>query len=484
MPLFDAATTQHLSAPFWFVQFFKTLGFALHTIPVGTILIGLPFALLLWIFGGVNSKRLAQRLFQQIPIFIAFGINFGIVPLLFVQLAYSKAFYTSTILLAWHWIAVLPLLLVAYYCGYLCSSGAKKERIWRSAFFALISAVCFVGVGLVFTSVWTFFERPYEWERVLNDSSHSFSLKNLGELTLGGFGSASGLGIFWKDPTILLRFGGFFGLSFFALATWIVFDAYFVYRGPRPLTREEAARLRESGQEEENVDESGKKIKRRKPRKPIQENPETFPFWASSVACVLLLLGLATTIPTLGKYLLISAQSLKDEEFWNDTLWNALLIGMCASAALPALFLMIAKLRKMSGRTLAVLMTLCEFLLVGCYAVLRQILQNARLHGFYDPSAFADASAVQWTPIFAFLGVFIAAFFLIVILLMRMAATDGRGGKKSDKKRKPRKATEAPAEPKDSGNVKKPKGTPEPTREQPPKSVSTHPTGKNNIRRL
>ena len=484
MQLFDAASSPSLSAPLWFIQFFKTLGFALHTIPVGTILIGLPLALLLWIFGGVNSKRLAQRLFQQIPIFIAFGINFGIVPLLFVQLAYAKAFYTSTILLAWHWLAVLPLLFVAYYGSYLCASGAKKEKIWRSAFFALVSSICFLGIGLVFTSVWTFFERPYEWERVLADSSYSFSLKQLGELTLGGFGSASGLGTYWKDPTLFMRFGGFLGLSFFALATWIVFDAYFAYRGPRPLTREEAARLKDDGQDEDEVDESDKKIKRRRRRKPIQENPETFPFWASSVACVFLVLGLATTIPTLGKYFLTSAEALKDEEYWNDALWNALLIGMCASAALPALFLMIAKLRKMSGRTLAVLMTLCEFVLVGCYASARQILQNARLHTFYDPSVYDDPSAVQWTPIFAFLGVFVVVLFVIIVFLGRMAATDGRGGKKSDKKKKARKASDASSDSKDSSNGKKTKGSNESVRDQGSSSGSQRPTLKNNIRRL
>ena len=55
MPLFDAATAQGLPAPFWFVQLFKTLGFALHLIPMGIILVGLPFSLLFWLgVGSVN----------------------------------------------------------------------------------------------------------------------------------------------------------------------------------------------------------------------------------------------------------------------------------------------------------------------------------------------------------------------------------------------------------------------------------------------
>ncbi len=441
MPLFDVAASQGLPAPFWFVQLFKTLGFALHLIPMGLILVGLPFSTIFWLVGGVNAKRLAQRIFQQIPVVIALGINFGIVPLLFVQLAYPKAFYTPTILVAWHWLGILPLTLVAYYASYLSASGAKREKLWSTAFWACVATLCFIGVGLIFSSVWTLFERPYEWETILNNSARSF--KELGGLALGGQGAASGLGLYWRDASIFLRFGGIVGLAFYALATWVVFDAYYVYNGPRALTKEEQAALKESAMEEEEEEEGGKR-RRKRIRKPIQEDPGKFQFWSVSIAFLFVFLGVLTIVPTLGQYALQSAEALRNVEWWNNTLWIVLLVGIITSLTLPILFLTIAKFRKMSGRALACCMTVCELALVGFYATMRQVLQNVRLHPYFDPSALNDPNAVQWSPILAFIGAFLLVVVLIIALVVCMSGASGTRGKKSGEKKikKSKKSTD------------------------------------------
>ena len=456
MPLFDAATAQGLPAPFWFVQLFKTLGFALHLIPMGIILVGLPFSLLFWLgVGSVNGKRLAQRIFQQIPIFIALGINFGIVPLLFVQLAYPKAFYTPTILLSWHWLGVLPLTLVAYYASYLCASGAKKERLWSTAFWACVATVCFVAVGLVFSSVWTLFERPYEWAGLWDASAKT--VKTLGGLKLGGDGAASGLAYYWQDPSIYLRFGGILGLAFYALATWVVFDSFYVYNGPRPLTKEEQAAMKNRLAEEDEGEEDGKK-RRKKARKPIQEEPAKFQFWTISISFLCVLLGIITIVPTLGQYLWQSANQLRELEVWSEPLWITLLVGSISALALPIIFLSIAKLRKMSGRALACCMTFCELVLIGCFATMRQILQNVRLSPYFDPSALNDPNAVQWTPILAFLGAFLVAVALIVALIVCMNGASGSRGKKSGEK-KNKKVKKSSEEVESSDDSKKNKET-------------------------
>ena len=194
MPVFDVASFQGASAPYWFIELFKTLGFALHLLPMGLWLVGLPVSILLWIPGRAASKRLAQRFFQQVPILVAGGVCFGFLPLLFTQFAYPKAFYTSAILLGGHWLAILLALLVGYYASCLAASRARAERIWRTAFYACVATCCYVVVGLIHSSFWVFFERPYEWESVWASSSES-----LGGLWVGGAGTACGLGVYWYD---------------------------------------------------------------------------------------------------------------------------------------------------------------------------------------------------------------------------------------------------------------------------------------------
>ncbi len=50
--------------------------------------------------GVQQGERFGGRLLRQMPIIVAVGVNLGVVPLLFVQLAYAKVFYPATILMA------------------------------------------------------------------------------------------------------------------------------------------------------------------------------------------------------------------------------------------------------------------------------------------------------------------------------------------------------------------------------------------------
>ena len=65
------------------------------------------------------------------PVIVAVGVNLGIVPLLFVQLAYYKVFYPATILMAWFWLAIIVLLIPAYYGVYAYAWGLRGRRASR-----------------------------------------------------------------------------------------------------------------------------------------------------------------------------------------------------------------------------------------------------------------------------------------------------------------------------------------------------------------
>ena len=117
-----------MPAPIWFVQFFKALGFTLHMVPMNLWFAGLLLALWLHWRGGPHGRCFAGRLIKQMPVIVALGVNFGIVPLLFIQLAYYKVFYPATILMAWYWLAIVVLLIPAYYGIYIYAWGLAGGR--------------------------------------------------------------------------------------------------------------------------------------------------------------------------------------------------------------------------------------------------------------------------------------------------------------------------------------------------------------------
>ena len=102
------------------------LGFTLHAVPMNLWYAGLLVALWLHLRGNQHARRFAARLLQQMPVIVAVGVNLGIVPLLFVQLAYYKVFYPATILMAWFWLAIIGLLIPAYYGVYAYAWGIRN----------------------------------------------------------------------------------------------------------------------------------------------------------------------------------------------------------------------------------------------------------------------------------------------------------------------------------------------------------------------
>ncbi|MFN3929925.1 MAG: hypothetical protein ACK4OK_09870, partial [Thermoflexus sp.] len=64
----------------------KVFGFFLHMVFMNLWLAGLPTAVALWRF----YPRVSERLIAAMPFAMAFGINAGIVPLLFLQTLYPQ----------------------------------------------------------------------------------------------------------------------------------------------------------------------------------------------------------------------------------------------------------------------------------------------------------------------------------------------------------------------------------------------------------
>lgn len=102
----------------WF-QFLLLLTFPLHLLAMNAMVGGLLICVSQHFQGRPVNLRLAHRLAVLLPLVIAFAVNFGVAPLLFSQVLYGHLFYTSSILMAVFWLAVIPILIVAYYGAYL-----------------------------------------------------------------------------------------------------------------------------------------------------------------------------------------------------------------------------------------------------------------------------------------------------------------------------------------------------------------------------
>lgn len=102
----------------WF-QFLLLLTFPLHLLAMNAMLGSAGIALFQHFRGGESGKKLAYRIAVALPLVIAFAVNFGVAPLLFVQVLYGHLIYSSSILMGAFWIMVIPLIIIAYYGAYL-----------------------------------------------------------------------------------------------------------------------------------------------------------------------------------------------------------------------------------------------------------------------------------------------------------------------------------------------------------------------------
>jgi len=139
------------------------LHFVAMNIMLGTGFIA--FSMPFW--RGSDIMPLNGHIARTLPYSIAFTINLGVAPLLFLQVLYGQFLYTSSILMGVYWLAIVGLLIISYYAAYvyrLMNNRAGTGRLYIAAAVLLLLAVSFL-----FSNNVSLMQMPEVWSKYFSD---------------------------------------------------------------------------------------------------------------------------------------------------------------------------------------------------------------------------------------------------------------------------------------------------------------------------
>ncbi|MDP2849312.1 MAG: hypothetical protein Q8O35_14155 [Humidesulfovibrio sp.] len=168
-----------IPSPWGWFEALLVLTFALHilfmNLTVGSAVIAF--------FGRLTGKHtdLAHELGHRTPTLLALTINFGVAPLLFVQVLYGQFLYTSSVLMAGWWLSAIAAVIIGYYGLYV--HDAKFHSAPGVSRLALAVSLCFLlYTGFLLANNMTLMLRPEAWTAYMDNPRGS--LLNLSDPTL------------------------------------------------------------------------------------------------------------------------------------------------------------------------------------------------------------------------------------------------------------------------------------------------------------
>jgi len=111
-----------------------------------------------------SDRTPAAPMAERLPTIFALTVNFGVAPLLFLQVLYGHLFYTSAILSAVWWLAIIALLILGYYAFYI-----NQHKHKGTAFLGAGTAMTLL-IALILTSVISMMARPEAWPEYFNNA--------------------------------------------------------------------------------------------------------------------------------------------------------------------------------------------------------------------------------------------------------------------------------------------------------------------------
>jgi len=106
---------------------------------------------------------------KTLPISLAFTINLGVAPLLFVQVLYGQFLYTSSILMGVFWLSIVGMLILSYYAVYIYTLNNDKLGLGRLTI--SLAVLLLLGIGFLFCNNLSIMQMPEIWVNYFNDRS-------------------------------------------------------------------------------------------------------------------------------------------------------------------------------------------------------------------------------------------------------------------------------------------------------------------------
>mgnify|MGYP000845359435 CR=1 FL=1 len=174
-------TPDTLTAHWRWFQFLLMLTFPLHLLAMNAMLGSALTSLAAHMMPGRHHRELSHELAKALPLLVAFTVNLGVAPLLFVNVIYGHLLYSSTVLMGLYWLAIIPIIITAYYLAYIYDFGFKKLGN-IGPFAVIIFMALAMSVGFVFSHNMTMMILPATWTRWFDNPSGT--LLNLSDPTL------------------------------------------------------------------------------------------------------------------------------------------------------------------------------------------------------------------------------------------------------------------------------------------------------------
>ena len=157
-------TPDTIPAPAWLFWLLGIVMFTLHILVINALL----GSSIIMLFGRLAGKKptmpkeFAGNVAVKSMALFAFGINLGVAALLFLQVLYGHFMYTSSVLMAVYWILVVPLLIIAYYAGYMHIRLSSKAPL-ISVLSLIVSTGILLYIGFTFVNNMTLMLMPEKW---------------------------------------------------------------------------------------------------------------------------------------------------------------------------------------------------------------------------------------------------------------------------------------------------------------------------------
>jgi hypothetical protein len=177
-----------LPAPVWLLRTLLLLTFFLHVLFMNCLLGGTAVALVCTMRRKSSpfAKRLAGDSGRLLPSVFAFTITLGVAPLLFLQVMYGQLLYASSILIGVPWLAIIGMVVLAYYSVYFFSMKGQEPNGKTTVALAVV-VVLLAAIAFIYSNNFTLMLAPQRWLELYRSNP-------------------GGVNLNWSEPSLLPRY--------------------------------------------------------------------------------------------------------------------------------------------------------------------------------------------------------------------------------------------------------------------------------------